>query len=69
MDPQATWNELQDAIRCSDMEITRDRAESLLGWLARGGFPPVTSNDPTMDQDAHRTAAKECCLKVLRATK
>jgi hypothetical protein len=40
MDPQATWDELQDAIRRGDQEITRERALSLLGWLARGGFPP-----------------------------
>jgi hypothetical protein len=65
MDPQATWDELQDAIRCNDQEITRERALSLLGWLARGGFPPVTSTDPAMDADAHRNAAKECCRRVL----
>ena len=65
MDPQATWDELQDAIRRNDLEITRERALSLLGWLARGGFPPVTSTDPAMDADAHRNAAKECCRKVL----
>jgi len=65
MDPQATWDELQDAIRCNDLEITRERALSLLDWLARGGFPPVTSTDPTMDADAHQNAAKECCRRVL----
>lgn len=65
MDPQATWDELLDAIHRGDQEITRERALSLLGWLARGGFPPVTSSDPTMDADAHRSAATECCRKVL----
>jgi len=65
MDPQATWDELQDAIRSNDLEITRERAVSLMGWLARGGFPPVTSADPTMDADAHRQAAKECCRRIL----
>ena len=65
MDPQATWDELQDAIRRNDPEITRDRALSLLGWLARGGFPPVTSDDPAMNSDAHRQAALDCCRNVL----
>ena len=65
MDPQAAWDELQDAIRRNDREITRERAVSLMGWLARGGFPPVTSSDPAMDADAHREVAKERCRKVL----
>ena len=65
MDPQATWDELQDAIRSNDLEITRERALSLMGWLARGGFPPVTSADPVMDADVHRQAAKECCRRIL----
>lgn len=65
MDPQATWDELQDAIRSNDLEITRERALSLMDWLDRGGFPPVTSADPAMDADAHRQAAKECCRRIL----
>ena len=65
MDPQATWDELQDAIRSNDPEITRERALSLMDWLDRGGFPPVTSVDPAMDADAHRQAAKECCRRIL----
>ena len=65
MDPQATWDELQDAIRSNDPEITRECALSLMDWLDRGGFPPVTSEDPAMDADAHRQAATQCCRKVL----
>ena len=65
MDPQATSDELQNAIRSNDLEITRERALSLMGWLARGGFPPVTSADPSLDADAHRQAAKECCRRIL----
>ena len=65
MDPQVTWNELQDAIARNDNEIARDHAVSLMEWLARGGFPPRTSDDPSLDQDAHREAARECCRQVL----
>lgn len=39
MDPQATWDELQNAIYRGDQEITRELALSLMGWLARGGVP------------------------------
>lgn len=68
MDPQAIWNELQEAIQRHDAETTHDCARSLLNWLARGGFAPMTSDDPTMNADAHRQAALDCCRTVLRRT-
>ncbi len=45
MDPQAAWNQLQEAYRVRDWETVRELAQSLLDWLERGGFghrPRVT---------------------------
>ena len=43
MDPQATWNEMLDAIAGSDFEEAEAHALALLHWLDRRGFPPNTT--------------------------
>lgn len=43
MDPQAAWNELLDALAVDDLAEAELRAEALVIWLDRQGFPPQTS--------------------------
>lgn len=40
MDPQQTYCDLLDALKCGDTETARDLALDLQHWLARGGFAP-----------------------------
>jgi len=66
MDPQAAWNEIQAAHRAGDRETVRELAQSLLDWLARGGFPPVTLAAGSAPPDRHREVAEEFCRRALR---
>lgn len=43
MDPQVAWNELLDALAEDDLAEAELRAEALVVWLDRKGFPPQTS--------------------------
>jgi hypothetical protein len=43
MDPQTAWNELLETLAGDDLMDAELRAEALLQWLDRGGFPPQTS--------------------------
>lgn len=43
MDPQAAWNELLDALAADELADAELRAEALVTWLDRQGFPPQTS--------------------------
>ncbi|WP_437202078.1 hypothetical protein [Planctomicrobium sp. SH664] len=43
MDPQAAWNELLDALADDDLAEAELRAEALIAWLDKQGFPPQTS--------------------------
>ena len=65
MDPQQTWKELLEAVEASDTETARDRALSLMEWLARGGFPPVTGNNLSLTADQHRQTVRDYCRNVL----
>lgn len=40
MDPQATWEEMLDAIAADNIETAQEYANNLLNWLYQGGFPP-----------------------------
>lgn len=43
MDPQAAWNELLEALAEGDLFEVELRAEALITWLDRKGFPPQAS--------------------------
>ena len=43
MDPQAAWNELLDCLAADDLAEAEMRADALITWLDRHGFPPQTS--------------------------
>lgn len=42
MDPQAAWNELLEAVAHDDLAEAELRAEALVLWLDKQGFPPQT---------------------------
>ena len=66
MDPQAAWDQLQEAFRISDWEAVRELAQSLLDWLDRGGFPPVTSEGNRNDAARQRAIVIRFCHSVLQ---
>jgi len=43
MDPQATWDMLLQAWSKRNWNEVAELSESLLDWLAKGGFPPETN--------------------------
>ena len=47
MDPSESWTELSRAIGDNDWQAAGGRADELLGWLRKGGFPPrITGIEP-----------------------
>lgn len=48
MDPQTAWDELLAAYRQRDWAEVEQRAGDLLGWLMRGGFPPIPRAIPQL---------------------
>ena len=66
MDPQAAWDQLQEAYRDRDWETVRELAQSLLDWLDRGGFPPVTSEGNRNDSARQRAIVSRFCKTVLQ---
>jgi hypothetical protein len=66
MDPQAAWDQLQEAYRNRDWEAVREHSQSLLDWLDRGGFPPVTSEGNRNDAARHRVVVIRFCKSVLQ---
>ena len=66
MDPQAAWDQLQEAFRISDWEAVREFAQSLLDWLDRGGFSPVTSEGNRNDPARQRAIVIRFCNSVLQ---
>lgn len=66
MDPQATWDQLQEAYRLRDWAVARELAQSLLDWLARGGFPPVISEPDRHNVARLRATAIRFCKSVLQ---
>ena len=66
MDPQQTWNELLESMESNDTETARERARSLLAWLARGGFSPVTTGNGALTMEEHRQFVERYCRNVLR---
>lgn len=66
MDPQATWEQLQEAYGNADWETVRELAQALLDWLDRGGFPPTTQVGETADLAVRRTRVREFCRAALK---
>ena len=69
MDPQAAWNQLLNAYRNRDWETVLELAESLLDWLERGGFSPVTKARGPAETLRQRSVVMQFCRNaILRAT-
>ena len=57
MDPQATLEQLLDAVADRDWDRVDELSDALLGWLKRGGFPPRTLGLESLGPDWHREIA------------
>lgn len=68
MDPQVTWNEMLEAVALQDWDQAVERAEALLDWMKKGGFPPQTSGIG-MPRHWNRTMAEFGCLMTLQLVK
>lgn len=66
MDPQATWSQLQAACRSHDWPVVQELADTLLTWLHRGGFPPVTGQGTAHDAEQQRSLAIRFCRSALQ---
>ena len=65
MDPEAAWKELLQARMDKDWDRAGELAEGLLGWMDKGGVPPVTVGDAKLGKKWHRNIAHTTCLFVL----
>ena len=61
MDPQATLNELLDAVGRRDWDQIHELSEVLLGWMEQGGFPPEVVGPVSLGKRWHRTMATFVC--------
>lgn len=65
MDPQATWNEMLDALKHRHWDEADQHAANLYSWMhGRQGFPPLTIGDESLGKEWHRTIASFTCLFV-----
>jgi hypothetical protein len=61
MDPQATFQQLLEALCAHEWERVDELSETLIGWLSKNGFPPTTLGDPTLGKKWHRSIATFVC--------
>lgn len=66
MDPQVAWNEMLEAIAANDMFEADLRAEGLIDWLDRGGFPPQPLSR-VLPVEWDRMICRYVCRKVMLA--
>lgn len=66
MDPQAAWQRMVDAERRQDWETVAEGAESLLEWLARGGFAPRVRMVTERSLHQPGVAVARVCRRYLR---
>jgi hypothetical protein len=69
MDPQATWEQLLAAYASGDWDRIEERAQELLAWLGRGGFPPQILSRPDLGVDFDRFLARAGCQFVLETVR
>lgn len=68
MDPQATWEQLQEAYGNADWETARELAQALLEWLRRGGFPPTIQAGDSADLAEQRAIVIRFCRETIERT-
>lgn len=57
MDPNACWSELEEAVNTANWGVAIERAEALIEWLAKEGYPPTIGGHPVFD----RIVARATC--------
>ena len=65
MDPQATWDQLLAAYVAGDWDVIEERANDLLEWLDRGGFPPKILQIEDIDPEWNSVLAQAGCHYAL----
>lgn len=65
MDPQATLNELLDAVASRKWDDVRELSDSLLSWMQRGEFPPITLGSESLGKGWHRAIATYVCMSAI----
>lgn len=68
MDPQAMWEQLQEAYGNADWETARELAQALLEWLHRGGFPPTIQAGDSVDLAERRSIVIRFCRETMQRT-
>ncbi len=66
MDPQATWEQLQEAYGNAEWETAGELAQALLDWLDSGGFPPITQAGETADLAERCARVKRFCRDAIQ---
>ena len=61
MDPEATLRELLDAVQARAWDRVDELAGSLLDWLEKRGFPPLTVGPRELGVEWHRAMATFVC--------
>ena len=61
MDPETALAELLDALGHRDWERSEECSNSLLDWLERRGFPPMTVGPKTLGVAWHRAITTFVC--------
>ena len=65
MDPQATWNEMLDALKRRHWDEADQHAADLYSWMnSKHGFAPLTVGDESLGKEWHKTIASFTCLFV-----
>jgi len=65
MDPQATLNDLFDALEQSDWDAVRELSQTLLTWIEHEGFPPVIIGSKSLGTEWHRRITESACRAAL----
>lgn len=67
MDPQATWDNMLDAITNHEWSAAKESAENLAEWLRRDGFPPLVLSSIPPGDVLHRVIALAVCDHVMQS--
>lgn len=60
MDPNVAWADLQEAVNTAMRGEVIQKAEDLLTWLEKNGFPPAITGKPVFD----RIVARATCEAI-----
>jgi hypothetical protein len=58
MDPNTCWQEMEEAVNTANWGIAVQKAEALIEWLQKDGFPPVIGGHPVFDRIVARATSE-----------